>query len=74
MSGAAPLDASVSEKAAERLGCSVLQGYGLTETSPVLSAPVRDRARGRADSVGLILPDTEIRIAPLRGRRGAGAR
>jgi acyl-CoA synthetase (AMP-forming)/AMP-acid ligase II len=65
MSGAAPLDASVADKAAGRLRCSVLQGYGLTETSPVLSAPVRDRARGRADSVGLILPNTEIRIAPL---------
>ena len=44
----------------------MLQGYGLTETSPVLSAPVRDLARGRPDSVGLILPNTEIRVAPLQ--------
>jgi acyl-CoA synthetase (AMP-forming)/AMP-acid ligase II len=66
MSGAAPLDAAVGQVAAQRLGCSVLQGYGLTETAPVLSAPVRDLARGRPDSVGLILPSTEIRVAPLQ--------
>jgi acyl-CoA synthetase (AMP-forming)/AMP-acid ligase II len=66
MSGAAPLDAAVGQVAAERLGCSVLQGYGLTETSPVLSAPVRDPARGRPDSVGLILPSTEIRVVALQ--------
>jgi acyl-CoA synthetase (AMP-forming)/AMP-acid ligase II len=65
ISGAAPLDAGVGQAAAARLGCTVLQGYGLTEASPVLSAPVRDPSRGRPDSTGLILPDTEIRIEPL---------
>jgi acyl-CoA synthetase (AMP-forming)/AMP-acid ligase II len=65
ISGAAPLDADVGQMAAVRLGCTVLQGYGLTETSPVLSAPVRDPARGRPASTGVILPDTEIRIVAL---------
>ena len=65
ISGAAPLDASVGQMAAARLDCTVLQGYGLTETSPVLSAPVRDPARGRPASTGLILPDTEIRVVAL---------
>lgn len=65
ISGAAPLDASLGQMAAARLGCTVLQGYGLTETSPVLSAPVRDPARGRPASAGQILPDTEIRIVAL---------
>jgi len=65
ISGAAPLDARVGQMAAERLGCTVLQGYGLTETSPVLSAPVRDPGRGRPASVGLILPETEIRVVAL---------
>jgi acyl-CoA synthetase (AMP-forming)/AMP-acid ligase II len=65
ISGAAPLDASVGQMAATRLDCAVLQGYGLTETSPVLSAPVRDPAMGRPASTGMILPDTEIRVVAL---------
>jgi acyl-CoA synthetase (AMP-forming)/AMP-acid ligase II len=65
ISGAAPLDAGVGQAAAARLGCQVLQGYGLTETSPVLSAPVRDPSRARASSTGLILPNTEIRVVAL---------
>ena len=65
MSGAAPLDASVCDAAARRLNCIVLQGYGLTETSPVMSAPTRDPSQGRPASSGLILPNTEIRVAHL---------
>src|SRR6266516_4376497 len=35
MSGAAPLGAELAEQVAERIACTVIQGYGLTETSPV---------------------------------------
>ncbi|MCV7279766.1 4-coumarate--CoA ligase family protein [Mycolicibacterium flavescens] len=35
MSGAAPLDADLGHAVAERLGCSVVQGYGMSELSPV---------------------------------------
>ena len=35
VSGAAPLDAAVAAACAERIGCEVIQGYGLTEASPV---------------------------------------
>ena len=35
MSGAAPLGAELADRVAERIGCTVIQGYGLTETSPV---------------------------------------
>jgi acyl-CoA synthetase (AMP-forming)/AMP-acid ligase II len=65
ITGAAPLDGSIAEAAAERLGCVVAQGYGLTETSPVLSAPTRDAERARPDTCGFILPNTEIGIAPI---------
>jgi acyl-CoA synthetase (AMP-forming)/AMP-acid ligase II len=63
-SGAAPLGAAVAGAASARLGCEVLQGYGLTETSPVTHAT---RA-GRADKVAGIgppIPNTESKIADL---------
>ncbi len=65
ISGAAPLDPGVGRAAAARLGCQVQQGYGLTETSPVLSAPTRDAALARPASTGLIVPNTEIRVVAL---------
>lgn len=52
MSGAAPLSESVARACAERLGCVVLQGYGLTETSPVTHANPEDPARIKLASVG----------------------
>ena len=51
-------------------GCIVLQGYGLTETSPVVSVnpPTAETFNG---SVGLALPDTEIKISRPTGEAAA---
>ncbi len=58
--GGAKLDPQLARDL-ETLGWTVLSGYGLTETSPVLTFNSR-RAR-RLDSEGRPLPGVEIRIA-----------
>lgn len=63
-SGGAPLEIGV-QRFFERLGITVLQGYGLTETSPVLTVThPRESAKG---SVGRPLPGTEIRVDERTG-------
>ncbi|MFC9330365.1 AMP-binding protein [Kitasatospora sp. NPDC057015] len=68
LSAAAPLDADLAEACARRLGLPrILQGYGMTELSPVthvVSPYDPDPARG---SVGRLVPSTELRIAALDG-------
>jgi acyl-CoA synthetase (AMP-forming)/AMP-acid ligase II len=73
-SGAAPLDASVEQAAGDRLHCFVAQGYGLTETSPVVSTTPVDPARRRGGSAGLLIPNTECTVMdPASGAElGAG--
>lgn len=59
-SGAAPLSAELAIEAGERLGCEVVQGYGMTETSPVTHlTPPGGFVPG---SVGVTAPNTETRI------------
>ena len=63
MSGAAPLDASLAAACAERLHCNVLQGYGLTETSPVTHCTPDDSPeKNKPGSIGPPLPNTECRV------------
>ena len=61
MSGAAPLGAELAEAVAGRVGCNVVQGYGLTETSPVTHM-IRPDGENRPGSIGCPLPDTECRL------------
>ncbi len=64
-SGAAPLGAELEEACGKRLGCVVGQGYGLTETSPVLTAHPPEEARIRHGSAGQLVPNTEAKIVNL---------
>ena len=59
ISGGAPLDVHVGEFF-ERIGLEIYQGYGLSETSPVVSVNT-DKIRNLA-SVGKPLPSFEARI------------
>ena len=59
-SGAAPLSAELALECGARLDCEVVQGYGMTELSPVTHAtPPGDFVPG---SVGVAIPNTETRI------------
>lgn len=44
-------------------GIPVLEGYGLTETSPVLSVVPLKKSKFRAGCVGQILPSVQVKIA-----------
>lgn len=60
LSGSAPLDPAV-ERGFRRLGIGVIEGYGMTETSPVLT--VSTPFNNRFGSVGPPIPALELRIA-----------
>jgi long-chain acyl-CoA synthetase len=64
LSGAAPLPIAVAEKFHSITGATVVEGYGLTETSPITHANPLD-GRARAGSIGLPVPDTDCRIVDL---------
>ncbi|NLH95801.1 MAG: AMP-binding protein [Clostridiaceae bacterium] len=59
ISGAAALDPAVS-KGFRNFGIPVMQGYGLTECSPIVT--VNQLERFRDDSIGLPLPCNEVMI------------
>jgi acyl-CoA synthetase (AMP-forming)/AMP-acid ligase II len=71
-SGAAPLSAELADACAERLGCLVVQGYGLTETSPVTHAVPVEREENRPGSIGPPIPSTECKVADLLDGRDLG--
>ncbi|MEU4360457.1 AMP-binding protein [Promicromonospora sp. NPDC023987] len=64
LSGAAPLDDKLAQAVLDRLGDSVrvLQGYGMTEMSPVSHCIPFDRTDIPPGSVGLLVAGMEARI------------
>ena len=64
-SGAAPLGENVATAASARLGCRVIQGYGLTETSPVTHATRAAAERIRVAGIGPPVPNTEAKIVDV---------
>ena len=59
--GGAPLDPEIGRKW-EAIGVHIIQGYGATEASPVISSHTIKEPR--YDSVGRPLPGTSVRIDP----------
>ncbi len=64
-SGAAPLDAALTEACAKRLRCVVTQGYGMTEASPGVFTGYKDATNNKAGTVGNLLPNTLCRIVDV---------
>ncbi|MCC5948183.1 MAG: AMP-binding protein [Nitriliruptoraceae bacterium] len=65
-SGAAPLPVAVFERFAAATGLSIEEGYGLTEASPAV-ATASMAPEPRPGSVGLPLPDVEVRVVDAEG-------
>jgi long-chain acyl-CoA synthetase len=63
ISGAGPLHRPVQEKFEKVAGGRLVEGYGLTEASPVVSAgPFWPKGERRVGTIGLPFPGTEWRI------------
>ncbi|GAA0671370.1 4-coumarate--CoA ligase family protein [Kitasatospora atroaurantiaca] len=66
LSAAAPLDAELADACARRLGLPrVLQGYGMTELSPVTHVVPLDDADAPPGTVGRLVASTELRVVSL---------
>jgi acyl-CoA synthetase (AMP-forming)/AMP-acid ligase II len=64
-SGAAPLGATIAQACAERLGCPVKQGYGMTEASPVTHTTPMDPEKIKPGAVGPLIPSTECVVVDI---------
>lgn len=67
ISGAGPLPTSVQERFEAITGARLVEGYGLTEASPVTHVNPIDSPPGRRRtcSIGLPLPDTQAKIMDM---------
>ncbi len=61
-SGAAPLDGETAEIAGRRIHARMLQGYGMSELSPVSHAMPYQRDDVPVSSVGTLLPNQECKL------------
>ena len=62
-SGGAPLDPSLERAAAERLGCMIASGYGITEAGPLVACPaIGEPETIRVGTCGRLIPGTEAQV------------
>jgi len=62
-SGAAPLGAELAQEASDRIACEVVQGYGMTEMSPV--SHVTRMGGFKPGTCGVTVANTECRIVDI---------
>jgi long-chain acyl-CoA synthetase len=67
LSGAAPLPPNVLHRVLDVTGHHVFEGYGLTETAPVLTTTLMSEV-AKPGSIGRPVPGIELRLLDERGR------
>ncbi|OGL14001.1 MAG: AMP-dependent synthetase [Candidatus Rokubacteria bacterium RIFCSPLOWO2_12_FULL_71_22] len=64
-SGAAPLGEEIARELSKRLRCPVVQGYGMTEASPVTHLSPTRNAPVKPGSIGMVVPNTEVKLVDV---------
>ncbi len=64
-SGGAPLPPEVCRQFEEKTGAVIFEGYGLTETTPVVSSNPTDKKKRKIGSIGFPIPGTDVKIVDL---------
>ena len=70
LAGAEPVKSSTRAVYLEKFGLRVLEGYGVTETAPVLA--LNTPMFNRFGTVGRLMPDMEARLDPVPGVETGG--
>ncbi|MFV0625449.1 long-chain fatty acid--CoA ligase [Sphingomonas sp. ac-8] len=65
ISGGAPLPLEVRQAFEERTGCRVVEGYGLSEASPIIACNPLDGGVVKANSTGPAFPGTRLEVRDL---------
>lgn len=71
-SGAAPLGAEVEQACAQRLGCRIMQGFGMTEFAGASLSHAAQETVPRTGSVGRCWPNMEARIVDVETGKDVG--
>jgi long-chain acyl-CoA synthetase len=66
-SGGSAMPAEVMKAFEEQFGCMILEGYGLSETSPVASFNLPDRER-KPGTIGVSIPGCDMKLVGLDGQ------
>ncbi|HEV3469897.1 MAG TPA: 4-coumarate--CoA ligase family protein [Pyrinomonadaceae bacterium] len=72
-SAAAPLGPDVVRAVADRLGCHVKQGYGMTEAAPATHMMPAEPERNRVGSVGVPVSNMECKLVSVETGEELGA-